>query len=110
MTVSLRPHPCGVVDLHLCQQFSVYAEVAKAASLIVDDAVALTGHWDEAGPLTQLRALQGSEEVPGDSVDQARALWWARPKQEFRKQSLWENTGMIFTFSLFTDINLFCKY
>lgn len=44
MTVCLRPHPCGVVDLHLCQQFSVYAEVAEAASLIVDDAVALAGH------------------------------------------------------------------
>lgn len=96
MTVCLRPYPRGVVDLHLCQQFSIYAEVAKAASLIVDDAVALAGHWDEAGPLTQLRALQGSEKVPGDSVDQARALWWARPKQEFRKQSLWDNMGINF--------------
>ena len=70
-----QPHPRGVVDLHLRQQLSVYAEVAEAASLVVDDAVAFAGHWDEAGPLTQLRPLQGPQQVPCDGVDQARALW-----------------------------------
>lgn len=37
-------HPDGIIDLHLCQQFSINAEVAEAASLVVDDAVALTRH------------------------------------------------------------------
>lgn len=37
-------YPARIIDLHLCQQFSIDAEVAKAASLVVDDAVALAGH------------------------------------------------------------------
>lgn len=37
-------HPGGIIDLHLCQQFSINAEVAEAASLVADDAVALAGH------------------------------------------------------------------
>lgn len=41
------PYSGGIVDLHLCQQFSINAEVAKAAPLVVDDAVALAGHGDK---------------------------------------------------------------
>lgn len=37
-------YPGGIIDLHLCQQFSINAEVAEVASLVVDDAVALAGH------------------------------------------------------------------
>jgi len=70
----LQPYPCGIVDLHLSQQFPVDAEVAEAASLVVNDAVALAGHRDDARPLTQLWTLQGPQQVPRDGVDQARAL------------------------------------
>ena len=42
--VKKSAYPGGIIDLHLCQQFSINAEVAEAASLVVDDAVALAGH------------------------------------------------------------------
>lgn len=71
---ALKSHPCGVVDLHLRQKFSVDAEVAKTSSLVVNDAVALAGHGDEPGTQTKLRPLQGPEQIPGDGVNQARAL------------------------------------
>lgn len=67
-------HPGGIVDLHLCQQLPVDAEVAETASLIVDDAVALAGHRDEPWTLIVVRALQGPQEVPCDGVDQTRPL------------------------------------
>lgn len=66
----------------MCQKFSINAEVAEASSLIVDDAVALARHRDEAGPLAQFRPLQGPEQVPRDSVNQAWALWRARPNED----------------------------
>lgn len=67
-------HPGGIVDLHLCQQLPVDAEVAEAASLIVDDAVALAGHRDEPRTLIVVWALQGPQEVPCDGVHQTRSL------------------------------------
>lgn len=82
------------------QHFAVNAEVAEAAPLIVDDAVALARHGDEAGPLAQLRPLQGPEQVPCDSVNQARALWRARPKQD---------SGLLFSLSP-TFINTFVLF
>lgn len=42
--VKRSSYPGGIIDLHLCQQFPINAEVAEAAPLVVDDAVALTGH------------------------------------------------------------------
>lgn len=44
---TLSSYPGGIIDLHLCQQFAINAEVAEAPSLIVDNAVALAGHRDE---------------------------------------------------------------
>lgn len=74
-------YPCGIIDFHLCQQFSVYAEVAESTPLIVDDAVSLTGHRDEARSLAQLRTLQSPKQVPSDGVDEARAFWRAETHQ-----------------------------
>lgn len=37
-------YPGGIIDFHLCQQFSINAEVAEASPLIVDDTVALAGN------------------------------------------------------------------
>ena len=37
-------YPGGIIDLHLCQQFPINAEVTQAALLIVDNAVTLAGH------------------------------------------------------------------
>lgn len=67
-------YPRGIVDLHLCQQFAVYAEVTEATSLIIDDAVSLAGHGDETRPLAQLRTFQGPQQVSCDGVNQARPL------------------------------------
>lgn len=72
---SASSHPGGIVDLHLCQQFAINAEVAEVPSLIVDNAVALTGHWDEPGALTVSRSLQSPQKVPSDGVDQTWTLW-----------------------------------
>lgn len=71
---SASSHPGGIVDLHLCQQFSINAEVAEAPSLIVDNAVAFTGHRDEPGVPTVIRSLQSPQKVPSDGVDQAWTL------------------------------------
>ena len=49
--------PDRVVDLHLGQQFPVDAEVAEAASLVADDAVALAGHRNEARTQAGLWAI-----------------------------------------------------
>lgn len=67
--INSESYPAGIVDLHLGQKLSVYAEVAEATSLVVDDAVAFAGHGDEARPLAQLRPLQSPEQVPCDGVD-----------------------------------------
>lgn len=37
-------YTCGVIDLHLGQQLAIDAEVAELTPVVVDDAVALTGH------------------------------------------------------------------
>lgn len=67
-------HPGGIIDLHLCQQLPVDAEVAETASVVVDDAVALAGHRDEPRTAVVIRALQGPQEVPRDGVHQTWAL------------------------------------
>lgn len=59
--VKRSAYPGGIIDLHLCQQFSINAEVAEVASLIVDDAVALAGYWDEPWALTVVRPLQSPQ-------------------------------------------------
>lgn len=70
----LSAHPGGVIDLHLCQQLPVDAEVAETATVVVDDAVALAGHRDEPWTLIVIGALQGPQEVPRDGVHQTWAL------------------------------------
>lgn len=72
--VNKSAHPGGVIDLHLCQQFPINAEVAEAAPLVVDDAVALTGHGDEPRALIVVWALQSPQQVPCDGVDQTWTL------------------------------------
>lgn len=72
--VEIPAYPGRIIDLHLCQQFSINAEVAKVASLIVDDAVALAGHWDEPWALIVVRPLQSPQQVPCDGVDQTWTL------------------------------------
>lgn len=67
-------HLGGVVDFHLCQQFSIDAEVAETASFVTDDAVALAGHRDEPGPLKMIRSLQSPQKVSCDGVDQTWTL------------------------------------
>lgn len=54
-------YACGVIDLHLGQEFSINAEVTEVSSLIVDDTVALTGHRDQTGLEAVLGALQGPQ-------------------------------------------------
>lgn len=70
----MSAHPGGIIDLHLCQQLPVDAEVAEPASVVVDDAVALAGHRDEPRTLIVVGALQGPQEVPRDGVHQTWAL------------------------------------
>lgn len=67
-------HPGGVFNLHLCQQFSIDAEVAEATSFIADDAMALAGHRDDPGPLKVLWSLQSPQKVSCDGVDQTWTL------------------------------------
>lgn len=67
-------YPGGIIDLHLCQKFSINAEVAEAASLVVDDAVALAGHRDEPWAPIVVWALQSPQQVPCDGVDQTWTL------------------------------------
>lgn len=62
-------YPDGIIDLHLCQQLSINAEVAEASPLVVDDAVALAGHRDEPGTLIVVWPLQSSQQVPCDGVN-----------------------------------------
>lgn len=71
----LRTYTCGVIDLHLGQQLSIDAEVAELTPVVVDDAVALAGHWDQTGEHTVVGTLQSSQEITGDGVDQTRPLW-----------------------------------
>ncbi len=54
-------YTCGVIDLHLCQEFAINAEVTEVSSLKIDDTVALTRHRDQTGPETILGALQGPQ-------------------------------------------------
>lgn len=70
----LPSHLGGVVDFHLCQQFSIDAEVAETTSLVTDNAVALAGHRDEPGPLKMARILQSPQKVSCDGVDQTWTL------------------------------------
>lgn len=70
-----QPYSRGIVDFHLRQQFAIYAEVAETTSLVINDAVSLAGHGDEARPHAKLRTLQGPQQVACDGVDQAWALW-----------------------------------
>lgn len=67
-------YPGGIIECHLCQKFSINAEVAEAASLVVDDAVALARHRNETWALIVVRALQSSQQVPSDGVDQTWTL------------------------------------
>ena len=67
-------YPGGIIDLHLCQQFPINAEVAEAASLVVDDAVPLAGHWDEPWAQIVVRPLQSPQQVSRDGVDQTWTL------------------------------------
>lgn len=67
-------YPGGIIDCHLCQKFSINAEVAEAASLVADDAMALARHRDEPWALIVVRALQSSQQVPSDGVDQTWTL------------------------------------
>lgn len=71
---ALPSHLGGVVDFHLCQQFSIDAEVAEKTSFVTDDAVALAGHRDEPGPLKMIRSLQSPQKVSCDGVDQTWTL------------------------------------
>lgn len=54
-------YTCGVVDFHLCQKFSINAEVTELPSFIVDDTVALAGHRDQTGAETVLGTLEGPQ-------------------------------------------------
>lgn len=54
-------YPGGIIDLHLCQKLSINAEVAEAAPLVVDDAVAFAGHCDESWALVVIWSLQSPQ-------------------------------------------------
>lgn len=70
MGVRKSTYPSGIIDLHLCQQFSINAEVAEVASFIVDDTVTLAWHRDEPWALTVVRPLQSPQQIPRDGMDQ----------------------------------------
>lgn len=70
----MRSYPCGVIELHLSEQLAIDAEIAEAASLVVDDAVTLAGDRDEPRLLAVLRPLQSPQQIPCDGVYQAWTL------------------------------------
>lgn len=71
-------YPGGIIDFHLCQQFSINAEVAEASPLIVDDTVALAGNRDEPWAQIVFWSLQSPQKVPCDGMDQTRTLYQTR--------------------------------
>lgn len=71
-------YPGGIIDFHLCQQFSINAEVAEAPPLIVDDTVALAGNRDEPWAQIVFWSLQSPQKVPCDGMDQTRTLYQTR--------------------------------
>lgn len=70
----MRSYPGGVVQLHLSEELAIDAEVAEAASLVVYDAVTLTGDGDEPWLLAVLWTLQSPQQIPCDGVYQAWTL------------------------------------
>lgn len=83
-------YPGGIIDLHLCQQFSINAEVTQAAFLIVDNAVTLAGHWDEPRALMAVWALQSPQQVPRDGVDQTWTLCRTKTHMRTKQTAHWE--------------------
>lgn len=69
------PHLDTVLHFQVSEQFAIDGEKTEVSLVVINDAVTLGGRLDESGPLADLRALQGPQQVPIHGMDQTRTLY-----------------------------------